>query len=67
MRRPAAQALARRQAQRLKGAPARLFHQKLIAYLARRGFSYELASTVSQNLWEELHDETNTHPQNSED
>jgi regulatory protein len=63
----AAQALARRQAQRLKGAPARLFHQKLIAHLVRRGFSYELASTVSQNLWEELHDETNTHSQNSED
>ncbi len=63
----AAQTLARRQAERLKGAPARLFHQKLIAYLARRGFSYELASTISQRLWEELHDETNTYPQNSED
>ncbi len=50
----AAQALARRQAQRLKSAPPHVFHQKLIAYLIRRGFSYELANTVSQNIWEEL-------------
>ncbi len=53
----AAQALARRQAQRLKSVPPHVFHQKLIAYLIRRGFSYELANNVSQNIWEELKNE----------
>ncbi len=62
----AAYAAARPRAQRLRGLDARLFRQKLIAYLTRRGFSFEIADSVARNLWEELQNENRDIPLNRE-
>ncbi len=58
----AAYAAARPRAQRLRGLDSRSFRQKLIAYLTRRGFSYEIAKTVVRHLWEELQNENRDIP-----
>lgn len=58
----AAYAAARPRAQRLRGLDSRSFRQKLIAYLTRRGFSYEIANTVVRHLWEELQNENRDIP-----
>ncbi|MEJ5239626.1 MAG: RecX family transcriptional regulator [Anaerolineales bacterium] len=62
----AAYAAARPRAQRLRGLDSRLFRQKLIAYLTRRGFSFEIADSVARNLWEELQNENRDIPLNRE-
>lgn len=58
----AAYAAARPRAQRLRDLDSRSFRQKLIAYLTRRGFSYEIANTVVRHLWEELQNENRDIP-----
>ncbi len=62
----AAYAAARPRARRLRSLDSRSFRQKLIAYLTRRGFSYEIANTVVRRLWEELQNENRDIPLNSE-
>ncbi len=44
---------ARRQARRLRGLPQREFQQKLSAFLARRGFAYEIIPSVCAQVWQE--------------
>ncbi len=58
----AAYAAARPRARRLRSLDSRSFRQKLIAYLTRRGFSYEIANTVVRRLWEELQNENRDIP-----
>lgn len=43
----------RKKARQLRDMDEKTFQQKLLGFLARRGFSYEVASPVVKKLWEE--------------
>jgi regulatory protein len=48
---------ARRRGSRLRLLPYHEFRQRLLAYLLRRGFDYEVARPAVQDAWRELSDE----------
>ncbi|HNB52592.1 MAG TPA: RecX family transcriptional regulator [Anaerolineales bacterium] len=50
----------RKKARQLRNADEKTFKQKLLSFLARRGFSYEVASPVVKKLWEETNNEEDT-------
>jgi len=52
----AAQAAARSYARRLRGLEQREFSQRLLGYLGRRGFTYDVARPVVAEVWRELED-----------
>jgi regulatory protein len=47
-----------KKARRLTGLEWPEFRQKLYAFLARRGFSYEISATAASQVWTTLHDNT---------
>jgi regulatory protein len=49
-----------KKARQLRTADEKTFKQKLLGFLARRGFSYEVASPVVKQLWEEKSNEEDT-------
>jgi regulatory protein len=48
---------AAKKAHQLSHLDQQTFHQKLVGYLARRGFDYEVAREVAQRSWRELREE----------
>jgi len=48
---------ARKQARKLQQLPRVEYRQKMLAFLARRGFSYETSAPVTDQVWDELHAE----------
>ena len=52
-----ARAVAEKKLPRLRGLDYRTYYGKLVALLARRGFSYEVASHVARDLWQDGGDE----------
>lgn len=53
----AAYALARGRSSRWKGLERRAFWQKGAAFLARRGYSYDVIETVLRRVWQEIQEE----------
>lgn len=54
----AAYALARGRCARWQGLERRAFWQKGAAFLARRGYSYDVIETVLRRVWQEIQEET---------
>lgn len=54
---PLALEAARKYVRRLSGLTWQVFRQKLGAYLARRGFGYEVIAPVVKQVWQETHPE----------
>lgn len=50
----------RKKARQLPNTDEKVFKQKLLGFLARRGFSYEVTSSVVKKLWEEKKNEEDT-------
>jgi regulatory protein len=48
---------AQKKARQLRNKEKQEFQRKLFGFLARRGFSYEVASPMVKRLWEEIEDE----------
>ncbi|MCS6910612.1 MAG: RecX family transcriptional regulator [Anaerolineales bacterium] len=46
--------LAAQRAQRLRGLPRPEFRRKLVAYLGRRGFDYEIVQPIVERVWTEM-------------
>lgn len=46
-----------KQARKLRDLETQTFRQKMFAFLARRGFSYEISAPITARVWAELHDE----------
>lgn len=46
-----------KKARQLRSVDEKTFKQKMLSFLARRGFSYEVASPVVKKLWEEIKNE----------
>ena len=51
---------AQKKARQFRALDEKSFKQKLLGFLARRGFSYEVASPVIKKLWEEKNNEEDT-------
>jgi SOS response regulatory protein OraA/RecX len=45
---------AEKRARQLSGLDSQAFSRKLVDYLARRGFSYDVAREVTERCWSEL-------------